>query len=72
MVRMQNSLSVIEQMDRELARDIAAEVKEINKRLTSGELTQAQIKGQLARKKEMNQERIKRLGLTLIIGGKEA
>lgn len=62
---------MIRQMSLELAAEIAEEVKVINARLESGELTAKQIKGQIEIKKELNKERIKALGLYLIQGGKE-
>lgn len=62
--------NTIQQMSRELAAEISEEVKRINERLQSGELSQSQIKGQLEAKRELNQERIKALGFTLIKGGK--
>jgi hypothetical protein len=65
--KMKNSIRT---MSLELAREISDEVKRINERLQSGELSQAQIKGQLEAKRELNKERIKALGLTLIQGGK--
>ncbi len=62
--------NTLRQMSLELAREISDEVKRINERLQSGELSQSQIKGQLEAKRELNKERIKALGLTLIQGGK--
>lgn len=61
---------IIKQLSRELASDISKEVKLINKRLESGELSRSQIKGQLEAKRELNRQRIKTLGLYLIQGGK--
>lgn len=62
--------AVVQELGQELNRSIVEEVKVINARLTSGELTEAQIKGQLQTKKLLNQERIAALGLYLIPGGK--
>lgn len=58
------------EMAQDLNRDIVKEVKAINARLTSGTLTEAQIKGQMEAKRELNKQRISALGLFLIPGGK--
>lgn len=62
--------NVLLNLSRELAAEITEEVKIINLNLTSGDLSQSQIKGQLAYKKLLNADRIKALGLFLIEGGK--
>lgn len=57
-------------LGQELNRDIVEEVKLINARLTSGELTDKQVTRQLEVKKELNKQRISALNLKLIQGGK--
>lgn len=60
----------IKQMSQELARDLSEEVKAIKVKLETEKLTSYNKEYLVSLKKELNQQRIKALGFTLIQGGK--
>jgi hypothetical protein len=61
----------VKEMSQELARDLSEEVKAIKVKLETEKLSQSLRDYLTESRKELNKQRIKALGFTLIQGGKD-